>query len=54
MEAINLDLTLRLGKERRDALRRIARCQQADGFAELSTCVFEGVAMPCQPITTGK
>lgn len=54
MEAVNLDLTLRLAKERRDALRRVVRCQQADGLAGLSTCVIEGVAMPCQPITADK
>jgi len=47
MEAVNLDLFLRIAQERRDRVRQVARSQQADGWGDLPACSIDGVALDC-------
>ena len=47
MEAVNLDLFLRIAQERRDRVRQVARSQQADGLGDLPACSIDGVALDC-------
>lgn len=47
MDAVNLDLFLRMAQERRDRVRQVARSQQADGLGDLPACCVDGVALDC-------